>query len=594
MTDSTVGAGQTYTTLQAWEDAAPATLTSIWRGIIQANSDDFDGSTSVLLTMAGSTSTASLYKELTVLAGESFVDHASASTNALDWNTANGASLTTSKSYGGTVAITEPYARIKRIMVRNTSTGGRAFETGSGTGIEVDQCIFDGNRGAAMVNVAAPGIKVSSSLFIQRASAATSIIRIGSGSSNFYNCTFVVPSGASAATNCIDESYASGTLKSCAMFGVTGVSDDSGMSYTTCHTDSADVETGVTSSLTYANQFENTTNDWRVKSGADLIDGGTYDATNAPVDIIDTAFGSGTTDSGCWEFVSGAILLAGDATAIATSTGDLRIGVQFAGDATAIATSTGELTVDITLSGDATAIATSTGDLRIGVQFAGDATAIATATGDLSLPGQLLLSGDATAIATSTGDLRIGVQLDGGATAIATATGSLTVGIQLAGDATVITTATGDLTTALLEEIIAMAADSQGKKKSDFPALNSIPSDATFDFVSNGANYKIPVADFLSSLSVTGTIVQDGDVTGVPVLDTAASVHRIRNIEPGAGINASVSAENGLALTHAFLNGSGGVPLLTDLTTTPTVRNLVAGTGITLTEVAGGVVISLT
>ncbi len=286
--------------------------------------------------------------------------------------------------------------------------------------------------------------------------------------------------------------------------------------------------------------------------------------------VGDTAYGSNVGESDIFRVKSPVavatvastteILLAGAPTAVATLAGDLTpgaSGVALAGTAAA-------------------AVATLAGELRIGVQLAGAPTAVATLAGDLT-PGAsgVALAGTAAAVATATGDLRISALLAANAAAVATAT--------------------GDLNGSLLEEIIAMAAKAQGKRKSDFPALDNIPADASFDFVSAGTNYKIPIADFLTSLNVSGTVVQDGAITGVPILDPQGTVNNIRNIEPGAGISASVSAENGLALSHNFQNGSGGVPILTGPTlASPTLVNLVAGTGITITAISGGVEISLT
>lgn len=140
-----------------------------------------------------------------------------------------------------------------------------------------------------------------------------------------------------------------------------------------------------------------------------------------------------------------------------------------------------------------------------------------------------------------------------------------------------------------------MTTRARGRKTSLFPGSVTIPSDTIVSFVSSGVNYKIPIASFLSELGVTGTIVQDGDVTGVPVLDTQGSVNNIRNIEPGAGIAASVSAENGITLEHNFQAGSGGVPVLTGIADdSPMIGDIVAGDNITLTAVAGGVKVDCT
>lgn len=135
-----------------------------------------------------------------------------------------------------------------------------------------------------------------------------------------------------------------------------------------------------------------------------------------------------------------------------------------------------------------------------------------------------------------------------------------------------------------------MTNQMRGRKISGFPSSTTLPTDAVFDFVSAGSNYQIPLASFQTALNVTGSIVQDGDITGIPVLDTQGSVNNIRNIEPGAGIAASVSAQNGITLEHNFQVGSGGVPVLTNPTaSSPMIGDIVAGTNIAVTAVSGGV-----
>jgi len=126
----------------------------------------------------------------------------------------------------------------------------------------------------------------------------------------------------------------------------------------------------------------------------------------------------------------------------------------------------------------------------------------------------------------------------------------------------------------------------RGIKKSNFIAQTTIPAGATFDFVIDGTNIKILKEDLLAALGVTGTIVQDGAVTGTPVLDTQGSVHNIRNLENGAGVKASVSPENGITLDHNFTVDATGLPImLNKATTTPDLISLVAKLGITLTAV---------
>lgn len=126
-----------------------------------------------------------------------------------------------------------------------------------------------------------------------------------------------------------------------------------------------------------------------------------------------------------------------------------------------------------------------------------------------------------------------------------------------------------------------MANRSQGRKKSLFPALAAIPSDATLDFVSGATNFKITLADFLAALNVTGSIVQDGDPLGTPILDVAGAINQIRNLENGSGISTSVSPENGATIEHNFVFNAVGASLTPDATAlAPIFRSLVAGSGI--------------
>ena len=134
----------------------------------------------------------------------------------------------------------------------------------------------------------------------------------------------------------------------------------------------------------------------------------------------------------------------------------------------------------------------------------------------------------------------------------------------------------------------------QGRKKSLFPSITNIPSDATFDFVSGGVNYKIPITDLLTSLNVTGAIKQTGNTLATPVLDVQGNDHLIRNIEDGRGIKTAVSPENGIKIEHNFKTGTGGAPVLINADDAqPTIGNILAGQGVSVAATAAGVQIAL-
>ena len=116
----------------------------------------------------------------------------------------------------------------------------------------------------------------------------------------FYNCTIVKPSDFTASTAAMVTAYGAETAVNCAFFGFTNVGSGT---YTTCYCDDASPPTGCTT-VTYANQFENTTmstRDFRLKTGADCIDNGTTNAEGSP-SINGVA--RSTYDVGAWEFVA--------------------------------------------------------------------------------------------------------------------------------------------------------------------------------------------------------------------------------------------------------------------------------------------------
>lgn len=141
-----------------------------------------------------------------------------------------------------------------------------------------------------------------------------------------------------------------------------------------------------------------------------------------------------------------------------------------------------------------------------------------------------------------------------------------------------------------------MTNQAQGRKVSNFPALTSIPDGATFSFVSGTTNYKITYSNLLSSFNFVGSIAQLGASTGTPILDKQGSVNRIRNLEAGYGISISLSAQNGIKLSHNIADGgTGDVSLFQSLTTSQLIaKKLKAGTGITLTDNGTDIEISLT
>lgn len=127
--------------------------------------------------------------------------------------------------------------------------------------------------------------------------------------------------------------------------------------------------------------------------------------------------------------------------------------------------------------------------------------------------------------------------------------------------------------------------NSRGRKKSNFPASATVLAGASLDFFSQGVNYKISYNDFISGLGVTGSLVQEGNILGTPILDVQGAVNNIRNLENGSGVKASISPENGVTIEHNFTADQSGLPVLASETLpSPVIRSLIAGSGITITK----------
>ena len=131
-----------------------------------------------------------------------------------------------------------------------------------------------------------------------------------------------------------------------------------------------------------------------------------------------------------------------------------------------------------------------------------------------------------------------------------------------------------------------MVDRAQGRKKSEFVQQSTVLANSYLDYVVNGTNYKIAYNDFVTGLGVTGTIVQEGAVTGTAILDVDGTINQIRNLESGSGIVTSVSAENGAKISHNFTANAEGLPILLNTTAaSPTIASIVAGSGISVTAV---------
>lgn len=281
----------------------------IWQG--QCQNQEFVVAGTVV-TIAGSTASATTYKELTTAAGASFRDNVNAQSNPLRYDATKGAALRGTANTTVTVVCTEANCRVNKLQITATGTNSGAISGGSTTQF-LDFLILEGTNTSATVTTGIYGAVstvigsfIRNCLFILRTTAADHIIGISTRNPTFINCTIVAPDDLATAPTSIFAGTGLPAITNCGLFAGDSTKAIGGATatFTTCYSDISGT-TGVTQT-TYANEFQNVlaaTRDYRLKSGAAEKNTGTTDATNAANDIIGTARPQGSAyDVGCWEF----------------------------------------------------------------------------------------------------------------------------------------------------------------------------------------------------------------------------------------------------------------------------------------------------
>lgn len=310
-----------YSTLQAWEDAAPANLVTadqVWKGVIDKATDNFvgDGNSSYL-TIGGSTVDSTRYKELTTNTGASFRDHANKLSNVLSFSTSNGCSISVPiDNVGGAnapIKNTESYFRLSNIQI-NSGMSATILSMVSGGEKRFANLICE-QTSASNVVEAFDGHRVTNCVFILRNSTTTPLWQggISTGQNDFHNCTFVKPSNFTKSTNIIGVGNAGHThnATNCAYYGGNNVTTGAATtSFTNCKSEDTTPPSGVTTVSFVNAKFvvgTDSARDFKIQSGSGLIDVGATDTTWASTDILGTARPTGASyDVGAYEYQAAA------------------------------------------------------------------------------------------------------------------------------------------------------------------------------------------------------------------------------------------------------------------------------------------------
>lgn len=296
-----------YTTLQAWEDAITADLVAAdeqWVGEC-LNQGEFTGTTT-LLTVDGHTTDATRNIILGCATGASFNENASVRTNALAYNSSNGVAITSSVSYGIVLYSNDDYVTFRDLQIRSTGTEPTTLRM-DGTSNTVDSCVVATTGTATNPVVRFPGAAGKIVNSVVYTGSATSLVFSANYTTQcaVYGCTLIKTGSAGGTGLNFTTGASNGIVKNTAILNVSTVSTgtfsaSSGYNGTT---GASAPGSNNTTSLTFADQIENTSSDFRAKSTGGL-QAGTPDSTNTPVDITGLTRSATTPWIGCWEVAS--------------------------------------------------------------------------------------------------------------------------------------------------------------------------------------------------------------------------------------------------------------------------------------------------
>jgi hypothetical protein len=318
VTSSIGTSGRDYSTLAAWLAACPADLVAadqIWRG--ECYNDAEFVSSSQLLNVSGITSDATRYPILTVATGQGFKANGGAATLPLRYDQSKGVGIRFNGGYakiieGGGILI------VDGLQIKYDSSSSSNYSIPI-TGLRaMRNCIFETIQTANIVVNYVQEI-ANSVLVYNGATFSGTAVRPSSGTDRIINCTIVRPSDLTAGgTGIAGGSDGYPQVTNCAVFGFTTPFDGTIASYAAGSGNNAsDVATTAMAggsggsnqgSLTYASQFESTTNasrDWRAAVVGVLETTGVRAQTyTADLDIIGASRSTTTPSIGAREYVT--------------------------------------------------------------------------------------------------------------------------------------------------------------------------------------------------------------------------------------------------------------------------------------------------
>jgi hypothetical protein len=330
----TVGSagGRDYSTLTNFLLAVPTNLVTADQQWTAELYNDSEFAAGFVISNGVYTTDATRYIKITAAAGQSFKDHASVRTNPQIYDQSKGVGFALGASNLFTIDCSNTV--IERLQIKRTAANGTfsCMDINSGAGntnIIIKDCLLQKNStgSAPVALVYSTGCKAINCTIIDNGAGTGHGLSMAFGNATALNCT-IVQTTANAAHGVglhVSSGYGgSVVVRNCAVFGFNAQWDNAPAGATTgynCSSGTCPSGSNNQNTKTYANQFESTLNDFRLKTGSDCEGTGSTDATLAPNDISGFTRGVGTAgDIGSWEFGTSGTTHSGIAAESATAT----------------------------------------------------------------------------------------------------------------------------------------------------------------------------------------------------------------------------------------------------------------------------------
>lgn len=310
--NKTIGTGGDYTTIALFTAAIPANLVTAdatWTGLCLNQEFAVATTTGAIFDTTGHTTDATRFITLTANTGASFQDNANVRTNALKYNSSNGACIRKTDNYGYILRPGSSYTVVSKLQFKadGTTTDG-SYSGADGSNFKYKDCIFQLLTGIFFIYDAATAINV----VVHKSSNTQKGFSVGLASKAI-GCTVVMASDVSPSGSPVAfaSQYSNNILQSCSAFNFTTPASATGWDTTNSKNNSTNNASGFPGSTgnVYNVSFSETTHFTNAKTstlnlipiaGTTLINAGFRDATNAPNDITGTAR-TATPTIGAWE-----------------------------------------------------------------------------------------------------------------------------------------------------------------------------------------------------------------------------------------------------------------------------------------------------